>query len=53
MAPSLRHKRRTNGRSGRTSSFTKAEVRKEIDVETLTPLEALTRLAELQKLVKG
>jgi DNA mismatch repair protein MutS len=26
---------------------------KEIDVETLTPLEALTKLAELQKLVKG
>jgi hypothetical protein len=26
---------------------------KGLDVETLTPLEALTKLAELQKLVKG
>ena len=29
------------------------EALKGLDVETLTPLEALTKLAELQKLVKG
>jgi DNA mismatch repair protein MutS len=29
------------------------EALKDLDVETLTPLEALTKLAELQKIVKG